>query len=259
MAMTGKQKITSLIVMIAIICLLGYLSVGLKKTDNYKIETLSLEGNAHLSKENYLGFANLTDRNKYKNITLQIIKDRIEKHPYVGKVEVRYDGNKKVSINIVEKKIESVLMISDAQYLLTDKLQVLPLLPETKKIDYPIIINPNDRNIKTLSVLKKNNDVLVASKIISGMKLLNPELHEGLSTVDMRNGGDVLLSFSFLDYPVIIGRDNEIKKIVYFNSLWTYLKGKEANNIMEYVDLRYNGHVYLGIIQETLAEGEKQS
>ncbi|MEW6196076.1 MAG: FtsQ-type POTRA domain-containing protein [Bacteroidota bacterium] len=257
--MTNKVKISSIILLITIAVLIGYLSFGLKQPDNYKVEMLSLDGNTYLSKENYLRNANLLERNNYKNITLQVIKDRIEKHPYVKKAEVRYDGNKKVSINITEKKIESILMVDDKQYLLTDNLQVLPLLPETKQIDFPIIMNPSDRNFRMLSSLKKNNDLLIASKIITGIKLLNPELHDGLSTVDMRSGGDVLLNFSFLDYPVIIGRDNEIKKVVYFNNLWNYLKGKEVNNIMEYVDLRYNGHVYLGITKETLEEGEKQS
>ncbi len=257
--MTSKAKISSVVLLITIVALIGYLTFGLKQTDKYKVEIISLEGNTHLSKENYLHHANLLERNNYKNITLQIIKDRIEKHPYVKQAEVRYDGNKKVSINIIEKKIESILMVDDTQYLLTDNLQVLPLLPDTKRIDFPIIINPSDKNFRMLSSLKKNNDLLVASKIITGMKLLSTELHEGLSSVDMRSGGDILLNFSFLDYPVIIGRDNEIKKVVYFNNLWNYLKGKEVNNIMEYVDLRYNGHVYLGIIQETLEEGEKQS
>ncbi len=257
--MIGKQKITSLLVMIFIICLLVYLSVGLNKTDQYKIEILSLEGNSHLSKEEYLQFANLNDRTHYSIINLQVIKDRIEKHPYVNKAEVRYDGNNKVSINVYEKKIISILMINENQYLVTDNLQVLPLLEGTKKIDYPIISNPEQQEFKILSFLKRNDDVIIASKIIEGIKLLNPELYEGLSIVDMRNGGDVLLDFSFLDYPIIIGRENEIKKIVYFSNLWSYLKGKEINNIMEYVDLRYNGHVYLGIIQETTEEGEKQS
>jgi hypothetical protein len=37
------------------------------------------------------------------------------------------------------------------------------------------------------------------------------------------------------------------------------LKGKELNKYMEYVDLRYNGHVYLGIIEPGKEEETKKS
>lgn len=256
--MTKKQKIFNLIIMIAISGLLAYLSVSLTNFENQKIEIISLDGNLHLSKEQYFEFANLLDRNNYVNLTTQYIKDRIRKHPYIEKADVRYDGNGKVSIKISEKIFESILLFGDNQYLLTEELQVLPMLPKTKKIDYPIISNPSVDNLKTMKYMKRNNDLLMASKIISTVKLINPELYDGFSTIDLQNGGDIILYFSFFDYPVIIGRGSEIRRTIYFNNLWTYLKGKELNNFMNYVDLRYAGHVYLGI-QETSKEGNKQS
>lgn len=256
--MTKKQKIFNLIVMMAVISLLVYLSFSLKGNDKYKIEIISLEGNIHLTKEQYFEFTNLTDRNSYLSLTLRVIKDRIEKHPYVKNADVIYDGNGKVSISIHEKDFESIVLLEDQQYILTDKLQVLPVLQKTKKIDYPIIANPLVSSIKELYSAKNNNDIVTASKIIGGIKLLSPELYDGLSTVEMRNGGEIILYFSFLDYPVIVGRGSEIRKIVYFNNLWTYLKDKQLNNIMDYVDLRYSGHIYLGI-QESSDEGDKRS
>jgi cell division protein FtsQ len=203
-----------------------------------------------------MNYADLVDKSKYGKLTLQIIKDRIEKHPYVANADVRYDGNKKVSVNITEKSFESIIVKSDKQYILTDKLQVLPFIARTKGIDYPVISNAGIYDsIKVLTSLKKNNDVLTASKILTGIKLLNQELYDELSSVDMRNGEDIVLFFSFSDYPVVIGRGNEIRKIVYFNNLWTYLKGKQINNYMNYVDLRYSGHVYFGIMNDSLQIG----
>jgi len=257
--MTKKQKIFGVIVLVLLLGTIGYLSFAVKTDSEFKIEIISLEGNIHLSKEDYMKFANLSDRKEYSQLTMQIIKDRIEKHPYVQSADVRYDGKGKVSVKLNEKIFDSLLMNGEEQYILTENLQVLPFMSETKKIDYPVISNAWINKIKILSSLKNNGDVVTASKIISGIKLINAELYDGLSNIDMRNGGDILLSFSFLDYPVIVGRGNEIRKIVYFNSFWTYLKGKEINNYMEYVDLRYSNHVYLGITQENLEAGEKQS
>jgi hypothetical protein len=151
-----------------------------------------------------------------------------------------------------EKNFESILLDSTGQYLLTEKLQMLPVLPQTKKIDYPVISNPVILNgIKVLASFKKNYDLVTAAKIISTVKLLNQELYDNLSSVDLENGGDVVLNFSNFDYSVIVGRGGEVRKVMYFNNFWSYLKGKEINKHMEYVDLRYSGHIYLGIIDST--------
>jgi cell division protein FtsQ len=256
--MTKKQKIFNLIIMIGIISSLIYLSFYLNGSSNQKIEIISFEGNIHLTKEQYFEFSNLTDRNLYSNLSLQIIKDRLEKHPYVENASVVYDGNGKVSIEIEEKDFESIVLLENQQFVLTDKLQILPVLQKTQKIDYPIISNPNWQNVKELHSARSNKDVVIASKIISGIKLLNPELYDALSSVEMQNGGEIILYFSSMDYPVVLGRGSEIKKLVYFNELWTFLKGKQLNGIMNQIDLRFSGHIYLGI-QEASSEGEKKS
>lgn len=264
--MTKLAKILSVSFFVPVMGLMIYLSVGLKTGNEYKIGFISLEGNIHLSKEQYLGYANLLDKNVYGNLSLQIIKDRIEKHPYVKRADVRYEGGGNASIRITEKVFESVLVDSSGQYILTENLQLLPVLPETQKIDYPVISNAFFGNrLKVLSSMKRNLDIVTASKIISTVRLLNPELERDFSSIDLQNGGEILLYLSSLDYPIKIGRGNEIKKVIYFNSLWNYLKAKEINNYMEYVDLRYGGHVYLGITDSTnglvknLDEGHKKS
>ena len=70
-----------------------YLSFSQNKKKDYKISLISIEGNDHLTKEQYLEYANLTDRNNYGNLTLQLVKDRIGKHPYIKSTDVRYDGD----------------------------------------------------------------------------------------------------------------------------------------------------------------------
>src|ERR1035437_3736050 len=125
-----------------LVCMLGgllYLSINLKSKSEVVIKSISIEGNEHLSVEQYLSFANLLDKNAYTVLSLQVIKDRLEKHPYVEHADVRYNGEGKVSIKIIEKVFESLLLKKEEHYLLTDRLQILPVLPQTKKIDIPVI------------------------------------------------------------------------------------------------------------------------
>ncbi|MEW6506553.1 MAG: hypothetical protein AB1432_02275 [Bacteroidota bacterium] len=256
--MTRKQKIFNLSIMSILFGLLAYFTITLQKSDSIKVEIILLEGNIHLSKEQYFEFANLLDKSQYPNITIQVIQDRIQKHPYVAKTDVIYEGSGKVSVRILEKEFESIVLFNNAQYLLTEDLQLIPLLAQTRKIDYPFISNPLLEKAEPKKFYRNNYDLVTAAKIISTVKLINPELYDALNVVDLQNGDDITLYFSSLNYPVIIGRGSEVRKTIYFNNLWTYLKGKEINNIMEYVDLRYSGHVYLGI-QETSTEGNKKS
>jgi len=61
-----------------------------------------------------------------------------------------------------------------------------------------------------------------------------------------------------LNFPVVFGRKDEIKKVVYFNNLWKFMKGNEVNNYLDYVDLRFDKHVYLGITEEYSGNEEKR-
>ncbi|MGK9477424.1 cell division protein FtsQ/DivIB [Melioribacter sp. OK-6-Me] len=257
--MKTKEYIAGLVFLLLLISIIGYFAVTIRK-ENYKIDLITIEGNNHLSKEMYLKFANLLIRRNFRELTLQIIKDRIEKHPYVKYADVSFISNGKVNIVLHEKNFDAILIENQKQYLITDNLEAVPLLEGTERVDYPVITNPYlESKIKPFLNLKRNYDVLTASKILSGIKLINPELYSNLSVVDMRKGGDVVMTFSLFDYPVIFGRDDEARKIVYFNALWNYLKGNEANNLIEYIDLRYHNHIYFGFAADSIISGEDQT
>jgi cell division protein FtsQ len=95
-------------------------------------------------------------------------------------------------------------------------------------------------------------DVISAMKILSSIKLINPDMFDQLSEINLRDGHDILVQFSNMDYPVIIGRGSEVRKIITFNTLWDYLNGNQVNNLINYVDLRYADHIFLGF-SETIA------
>lgn len=257
------KYIFAVMLLVSAVAAIAYMSIGVKAEVNNKIKYIDISGNVHLSRYGYLEFAKLNNKHTYQSITVQIIKDRIEKHPYVAFADVRYDGNGKVSVSIMEKNFESLMFDGEDQYLITDKLQVLPVLENSLKIDYPVVANvQQDKAVKMLSSIKKNYDVLTAAKIIGAVKLANPEMHDALSSIDMQYGGEISLYFSSFDYPVKLGRGNELQKVLYFSSFWNYLKGKELNNYMEYVDLRYGGHIFLGLlenIEQNQEEMDKKS
>jgi hypothetical protein len=98
-----------------------------------------------------------------------------------------------------------------------------------------------------LSSIKNEDDIITGLKMLTSVKLLNPDLYENLSEVNLRNGKDIVIYLSNSEYPIVIGRKNEIRKVVNFTNLWNYIKGKKVDEIIDYIDLRYRNKIFLGI------------
>lgn len=258
--MKNFGKIAGLLFMALSIMLIVFLSFSLDRKDDIKISVIELNGDVHMKKDQYFKFANLDNPGEYGKLTLSLIKDRLEKHPYVKYAEVKYDGQNKVTVNIFEKTFDAILITEGRQYFITDKLEVIPFLPFTNKVNYPVVSNPlMEKDLSNIKYVAKESDIITGLKILTTLKLVNPELYEEVSEVDLRKGKDIVMFFSTLDYPVVVGRNNEIKKTIYLNSLWSYLKGKEVNNYMNYIDLRYSEHVYLGLNANSDNAGSRTS
>lgn len=252
-------KIASLI-FVVLLGLVLYLSFGLEEKDEINISVIEINGNHHLPKNAYFEYANLQEKNDYGLLTLQLIRDRFQKHPYIKQVVVSYEGEGKVLVNITEKEFKALLLTSSQRFLMTKEMEILPVLEDSQYINFPVIqVNTDEQNISPFHLAKNNKELKTSFKILTAAKLLNPGLYDNLSEIDLRDGKNVIIYFSSVDYPVIIGRENEIKKMVVFEKLWESIGTVQANKLLEYVDLRFSNKVYLGIAGETLEVEETQS
>jgi len=239
-------KIGSIIFLSVILVLVFSLSLIIDNSKNEEIKFIELKGDYHLSQNEYLNFAKIEEQDNYYTLTPRIVKDRLEKHPYISKVDVILKENR-LSIEIVEKEFESLVMCEGKEYLVSENSVVIPKLPNSEKIDYPIISNPFDaKNIKEFKKATQNEDVKIGLKIIAALKIINPNLYENLSEINLRNGKDILLQFSQFNALVVLGRNNEIEKIMYLEKLVQKFDQEYINNVLNYIDLRYSKYIYLG-------------
>lgn len=216
------------------------------------IDMIEIVGNKILSKENYRKFTGLEDLSKNEGLTLRGIKDRFERHPYIKRADVEYVGNNTVIVDVVEKKIYAILLIDSEPYFITDTFQILPIMDGIKYFNFPVISNIIiKKKIKPFEKLE-NDEIIEAFKIIDAIKLVNKEMLKYLTEINMRNGGDIILTFSGIKPPVIFGKGQTAKKIIYLEALWNSIKNNE-NYISdsEYIDLRFAGEIYLGEVEKT--------
>ncbi len=256
----GTNKFGFAIMLFAIVGLI-YLSVALGNEEkDYSINLIEINGNVYLSKEEYYKYANFNDTENYSELSLPIIRDRIQKHPYVKNAEVEYEGNGKVTVNIKEKLFNAVLLADNKNYLVSDEFELVPLQLYTQMVNYPVIINPNDKiDYAKKKYITNESESLIGLKIISSVKLINPELYDLISDVDLSGEENISLRLTNYEYEIKLTKKDFIRQLSYLSEIWNRLKNNQMQNRIEYVDLRFNQHVFIGFKQESEVNGEINS
>lgn len=210
-----------------------------------RIKMLEVSGNKILSEEQYLSFSRLS-KNLELNLPVEIITDRFEKHPYISEVETEYKDSKAV-VSVVEKRFIALIIIEDETYLLSDEYQVLPVFKEKFDLNLPVILNyKSEKKVKPLDYLD-DNEVITAFRIIEAARLTNEAIFTSLSDINLNFGNEIVLSFNGIRPPVILGRGDIAKKMVYLDVIWTQLvTGESRLADSEYIDLRFSNEIIIG-------------
>lgn len=212
-----------------------------------EIKMINIQGNNLLSKDIYLRFSDLDEKSVYDDFTLNIIKKRIEEHPYIEKAEVKSDGRGNVDIKIREKEIYAVLLNNGEPFFLTNNFELLKIYEYTNYSDIPVISNIRVSEKLNAAKVLRNEDIIEAFRIIDAAKITDIDLAKKLSEINLKYGGEVVLTFSGVNYPIIFGRGNESKKMIYLSLIWERIN-KFNNDLKntEYIDLRFANEAYIG-------------
>lgn len=248
-----RSKFFGLIFFLVLIFGFTYLMITGSKTSYKEVyNQIEVTENTLLPAKEYLRYAGLSDSTKYADLTLLEVKTKIEKHPYLRKAEVEFDGINKILVEVQEKEIKAVLLQKNELKLITSDLETLPLFPPSVIKDLPVISNLS-LNGKS-SYLEK--DIEFAFRIIDAITLSDKNVRKNLAEINLRKDGDVILTFTGLKFPVLFGKSDEVRKALILKNLWQQLFDDE--NIYEnteYLDLRYRNKVFIGKRKTELISG----
>lgn len=248
-----RSKILGLLLFIVLIGWIMILSVTSERKElDKQINQISVTGNHLLNEYEYLVFAKLNKSDLLRDVTLPVIKSRLEKHPYIKRANVEFSGNNEVHIDLIEKQIKAVIANDNKLFLATNNFEILPLIPNTKISDLPVITNLNNDVLLKKNETLKTPGLVEAFKIMDAAELTNEELIRKLSEINMRNGGDIILLFSGIRPPVIFGKGYTAEKIIAFDQL---LNAEDSNKEIvmnsSYIDLRFKNEIFLGNYDKT--------
>jgi cell division septal protein FtsQ len=254
-----KEKLGKIFGAILFALIIGgmiHVNVVAEKSKGEIFSEIILEGAKTLSASDYLMGSDLNKVSEYPELTLQEIKSRITQHPYVAKAEVQSDGMGGVNISIIEKNFMAVLLSKSSPFLISENFQIIKLQKNSDISKLPVISNVN-LNPKSDTPGSNHSDELIrAFKIIDAAKLINNEMYKDLTEINLRHGGDVILSFTGITFPVIFGKGSEGKKVVILSSIW---KGLNEKDILfknsSYIDLRFNNEIFIGKPVNTESNG----
>jgi cell division protein FtsQ len=231
----------------SIFCGILYLTLFTGDSEREVYTEIKIEGNHILPEIDYLVNSNLNDVKELSKLSLQEIKSRIENHPYLVNAEVHSDGNGAVIIKVYEKEVIAVLLAVSRTYLITERFNLISMNKNSDISNLPVISNASltEEDINNNNV--KNSQLICAFKIIDAAKFVGDKMYNDLAEINLRDGGDVIIKFSGVRFPVILGKGSEGEKILFLSCIWNGIKDQdELFKNCNYVDLRFSNKIFIG-------------
>lgn len=239
-----KEKLIKYILfatLIVQIILLGYLSIYFfinEKVENYS--DIKVFGNNLLSEEQYISL--ITSEKFNDETSLNFIKTKIESHPYVLNADVLLNSRNVLEVTIEEKQVYSIIIENSESYFVTNDFELIKILPFTNSPSLPLLV----LNENLSSSFVKNEEIIIAFKVIDTLKELNEELLERLTEINLSNDKYLVLLFKNINAPVFMNKINIVKELASLNELMNLDKSIFLDNNIRYIELRFNNQIIIG-------------
>ncbi len=252
-----NSEIKQTVLLIAIMAILGFLAFSLETSEINNITEIKIQGNKYLDENVYLKYSKLENFTEVTELSIALIRDRIEKHPYVKNLDVVVVERGIAEVTIFEKKMDAILLDNSQQYMITDRAEIIPLITSTRHLDLPVIVrNSKKIKIKLFEDASSNEDLFSALKIISTAELYDKDLYNSISEINLNKKNEISVQISGISSPIYFGNENQIEKTVFLSKIFKHMKSNNLSDYLNYVDLRYNDLVYLGF-DEQITRGKE--
>ncbi len=239
-----KEKIIKYILLTTLIVqiiMLGYLSIYFfinDKVENYS--DIKVSGNKLLSEKQYISLINFDELND--QTSLNFIKSKLEAHPYVLNADVQLNSKNVLEISIEEKQLYSIIIKNSEPYFITNDFELIKIFPFTNNLALPLIVMNENLN----SSIVKNEQIIIAFKVIDTLRELNKELLERLTEINLSNKKNLVLLFKNINAPILMNKTNIIKELVSLNELMNLDNSIFLDSNIRYIDLRFNNQIIIG-------------
>ncbi len=250
--MNSKSIIFAVIILI--VSALVFFSINWRSGNTFS--KITLTGNYTISREEIMEMARLKDSLiSSDEINIDLIQDRISKHPEIKKVYVSKELPSELKIEIVERRPVAILNGENEIKLIDNELDIFPFKNSSKMYDLPVISGIRIEN--TPNPLKKYNkeDLRLALFLILNTYKQSKMVYNNISEVNLSDSGKAIIFLTEDSSPFYFPRkyresiSNEEYQNLLMNKLAvfeSYLKQSldiHLKKQINYVDLRYANEV----------------
>jgi cell division septal protein FtsQ len=245
--MTLKDKIIG-ITLFSVLTLGVFFLIFLsnKNQDKNRFRDVVIQGEKLLSKNSYLSYCFPMKEYIDDETTLSQLREQILSHPYIKNVDIELTTDKKAVAYLKEKIVKALILVEGKPFLITENFEVLNILEKTNILDFPTINNSKLTGVTGQQVISEPG-VTEAFKIIDIVNLLSKELYNNFSEINLRHGKEIILSFSDDYSQVVLGKGDFPRKLNILKNLKYDTKYSDLVKSCNYIDLRYDNYVYLGM------------
>jgi len=235
-------SITLFSFLILFLILIGFFST--KRTEGEVLKSVDLQGCKLLSKSEYLTFAAINTEMDLKKYSLSSLREKFLQHPYVANASIVVDVDKNIMVMLDEKAFEATAVIHNQLLLIAADGKVVPVLPNTEVLDFPVLTNLADDNAG--KELEQKKDIQRAFTIIRTSKKMNENLAQSISEINLNKGREITISLLDAKSIVYLGKKNLAEKIYTLDALKKQIGNKISLVNANYIDLRYTNNIFIG-------------
>lgn len=245
--MTMKDKIIG-ITLFSVLTLGVFFLIFLsnKNQDRNRFRDVVIQGEKLLSESSYLNYCFSEKENFDTETTLSELRELIIGHPYIKNVDIELTTDKKAVAYLKEKIVKALILVEGKPFLITEDFEILSILENTNILDFPTINNSKLTGVNGQQVISEPG-VTEAFRIIDITYLISKELYNNLSEINLRHGKEILLSFSDDFSQTVLGKGDFSRKLNILKNLKYDTKYSDFVKSCNYIDLRYDNYVYLGM------------
>lgn len=248
----------SLVIIVLFVIAAAILSLKWR-SDNI-FEKINIEGNYTVTKEEILNIAKLNDTLiNTDEINIDVIQDRISRHPEIKKVFVSKRLPFELKIDIIERRPVAILNGENETKLIDEELEVFPFKNFTKLYDLPVVSGVRLENNPGKISRYNKEELRLALFIILNAYKESRTVYNNISEVNLSDTDKIVIYLSEDSSPFYFPRkylesvSNPEYQNLILNKLKVfeyYIKQQLDNHFkknVSYVDLRYTNQVVVNI------------
>lgn len=237
------KNLSIYIISILFLGFIAYLSFIAKKYEpKYRVENLVIENNKIIPSDLLLEYINVKDKSSLKDISAEMILDRIEKHPYVKRAQGVFVDSTTFKVTIEEVEPFLMFITGDGNYIITKDNNALPEIEKLSIIDLPVVTMSyiKKQNIKTI---KKRELFDLAHNCFNKIYETDRGLFATISEMNIDNNFNLSLYLTKPKAKIIVGKEFDKNKALYISEFWRQIILNTNHISYDYIDLRFNEQI----------------